>query len=212
MWGALFSGIAFGATLALLVGPVFFALIQTSLKQGFRAGLYMIIGIAGSDLAYILLAYFGLASFATSADFQFWMGLIGGAIMVVFGAVAIVRARHHIRPKEEGYIPVRTIGWRLALRAFALNGINPFVVIYWLTVTSNVISRYPDDGMAHWFFLAGMLATAVGADVAKAYAAKKLSSILTDRVMFWVSTLVGITLVGFGLRTVWVVSAPLVGW
>lgn len=207
MWGALFSGMVLGATLALLVGPVFFALIQTSLRQGFRAGLYMIGGIAFSDLTYIVLAYFGLASFAHTAAFQFWMGSIGGSVMVIFGVASIIKAKSHIRPKDDETPSLkRTSPLQLAVRGFALNGLNPFVVIYWLTVTSNVIGRYPGQAMQHWLFIAAMLVTAVSADVLKAYAAKKLSRLLTDKLMYWIAMLVGIALIAFGLRTVWSVS------
>ena len=51
----LLSGITFGLALALMVGPVFFALIQTSLHEGFRAGSFFATGVFISDASLIAL-------------------------------------------------------------------------------------------------------------------------------------------------------------
>lgn len=203
MMDALLSGILFGCTLALLVGPVFFALLQTSLHKGFRAGLYMVSGIALSDLVYILLAYFGLASFAQEPMFQMVLGTVGGSIMAIFGVVTLIKARG--AKQDAATIDTRVSGWRLSLRAFALNGLNPFVILFWITTTSNVIGKYPGEPMQHAVFLTSMLVTAVGSDVAKAYGAKKLSKLITPKLMYGIALLVGWLLIIFGLRTVYTV-------
>ena len=146
---ALFNGIAFGLVLAFLVGPVFFALLQTSLEHGFYAGAKMIVGIALSDILFILVAYFGMAPIAHTPEFQYWMGIVGGGIMIVFGLAALFKKQPKQTDTRQEKTFKRIRGWRLALRAFALNGLNPFVLIFWLTTTSNIISRYPNDPMDH---------------------------------------------------------------
>jgi len=44
------TGIILGLTLAVLIGPVFFALLQTSIHKGFGAGVLVAIGISASDI------------------------------------------------------------------------------------------------------------------------------------------------------------------
>jgi len=46
---AVFNGVIYGLVLAVLVGPVFFTLIQTSIERGFKSGVYVAIGISLSD-------------------------------------------------------------------------------------------------------------------------------------------------------------------
>ena len=49
----LFSGIGFGLLLAIMLGPVFFTILQTSLHEGFKAGLFLAFGVLLSDAAVI---------------------------------------------------------------------------------------------------------------------------------------------------------------
>jgi hypothetical protein len=42
MLEAVISGITFGLALAFMLGPVFFTLLQTSIQEGFRAGVFLL--------------------------------------------------------------------------------------------------------------------------------------------------------------------------
>lgn len=204
---ALFNGIGFGLILAFLVGPVFFALLQTSLEHGFLAGAKMIVGIALSDILFIVVAYFGMAPIAQTPAFQYWMGIVGGIIMIIFGLASLFKKPPSKEKTAEEKTFKRIRGWRLALRAFALNGLNPFVLIFWLTTTSTIIGRYPNSPLDHGLFLTGMTLTAIGTDLGKAYAARKLSTILTPKIMLYINIAVGLALVLFGARTIYMVWA-----
>ena len=50
---ALGSGILLGLTLSILTGPILFTIIQTSIEEGFRAGITVASGIWISDLLFI---------------------------------------------------------------------------------------------------------------------------------------------------------------
>ena len=58
---AVWNGVLFGLLLTIFIGPVFFALIQTSVHRGFIYGVFMALGIALSDAIYVFLAYLGLS-------------------------------------------------------------------------------------------------------------------------------------------------------
>ena len=52
-----FQGVTLGITLAFLMGPALFVLLQTSLNRGLKAGLFIALGIFLSDvsvLTYVL--------------------------------------------------------------------------------------------------------------------------------------------------------------
>jgi threonine/homoserine/homoserine lactone efflux protein len=52
------SGIGLGFVLSFLTGPVFFALIKTSIEKGFYAGVSLAGGVLVSDIFYVgILSY-----------------------------------------------------------------------------------------------------------------------------------------------------------
>ena len=79
------NGLVFGLLLCVLIGPVFFALIQNSIEKGFKAGFFMAIGIAVSDAFYILVTYLGISQLTNNEQFNMWLGGLGGVIMLGFG-------------------------------------------------------------------------------------------------------------------------------
>ena len=79
------KGVVSGIVLALLIGPVFFTLLQTSIERGFSSGVFVAFGISLSDSFYILISYFGLTQFTHSANFHHYMAYVGGGILLLFG-------------------------------------------------------------------------------------------------------------------------------
>ena len=51
------KGVVTGFVLSIMIGPVFFVLLETSIKKGVRAALALDLGVLLSDLLYILIAY-----------------------------------------------------------------------------------------------------------------------------------------------------------
>ena len=51
------TAIVTGFVLSLMIGPLFFVLLETSLTKGIKAAIALDIGVLISDLLYILIAY-----------------------------------------------------------------------------------------------------------------------------------------------------------
>ena len=71
-------------------GPAFFALINTGIKFGYRTGAFLATGVVMSDLflsvLVCLLVHFGMANLLHSPETQTFFAIIGGVILIVFGA------------------------------------------------------------------------------------------------------------------------------
>ena len=52
------NGIIFGFILSFLLGPAFFILIETSIKKGFKAAIFLNLGIILSDAIYLFASIF----------------------------------------------------------------------------------------------------------------------------------------------------------
>jgi len=194
------QGIGFGLVLAVLLGPVFFALIQTSITKGFTAGAYMAVGVVLSDAVCVLISYFGLLQFISEPATLRWIGIFGGAFMIGYGIFLIVnkkvKAHSPDIPIEKNF---RLKGGSL-LKGFALNFLNPFVIIYWLGVSS-LVSAIPDfTRFDRLLFFVGTLGTVLVTDLIKAYGAKKLRRYVTRTVILWLNRLSGSVLLIFGVK------------
>ncbi|HAA12452.1 MAG TPA: homoserine transporter [Cytophagales bacterium] len=196
---AFWNGILGGLFLAILIGPVFFALMQTAVEKGFFHGIFLALGIMLSDAFYFFLCWLGISSFEENDTVKAYMALAGGVILVGFGIVYIVKpvARKGVKQRDVGS---RT---RLAseiLKGFLLNGVNPGVLFFWIGIVSAVTAnpRYGNSEGAFMFAL-GILLTVFTTDILKAYLANKLSALVTPQFMKIMNRVVGLALFGFGL-------------
>ena len=83
------EGTILGFSLAFLFGfgPAFFALIQTGLYRGLLSGVLLAFGIFLNDLVVVGLSLFGTSTIMSNVENFKTIGIIGGAILIVFGVV-----------------------------------------------------------------------------------------------------------------------------
>lgn len=190
------SGVVYGFVLAFMIGPVFFALIQTSIEKGFASGTSMALGIALSDAIYMVIASLGVAVLANNPAFQAWLGLIGGFILLIFGLGNYLKKVKEATTSQ-AQVPYSNNFIKQIGKGFLLNGINPFVVIIWFGVGVTVMNYTVYEKAA---FFSGTLLTVLFTDIVKAYTANKLSRWLTPSFMNRMNKLVGIALMIFSIK------------
>ncbi len=192
------NGFLFGLLLCVLIGPVFFALIQNAIEKGFWSGFFMAVGIAVSDSIYIVVTYLGISQLVDNPAFNMWLGGIGGGIMLVFGVVYLLKP-----VPQKGLKQLHqqdTNCFQQIMKGFLLNGINPFVLFFWLGIISKVTLDFEySDNEAVIFFVV-LIATVFLADVTKSHFATKLSEIVTPRFIKIMNRVVGIALILFSMR------------
>jgi threonine/homoserine/homoserine lactone efflux protein len=197
MVSVIVNGILFGLLLAVMLGPVFFALIQNSIVKGLRPGIYMALGITIADICYIFLMYFSVRLFRNNDTVSVLLGAIGGAIILVTGILSLLKKVH----KEEEEIKAIKKGFaRQFIKGFALNGINPFVLLYWLGVMTMVTVNYKYDGAEMIAFFIALISTLLITDVSKVVLAHKLRAWITPKRINWMNKIVGVALILFSLR------------
>lgn len=196
---AAWNGILFGLLLTIFIGPVFFALIQTSIERGFYAGLYMAFGIALSDAFYISLTYFGFSQLFNSNDVNLGLGIVGGIIMIGFGINSFFK---RINPVKVQGISAssKVVFSKQIVKGFVLNGINPSVLLFWIGIASMATVNYHYSGNDAIVFFAAIIATVFLTDVLKAYVAHKLKNLLNSSVILILNKIVGVGLILFGFR------------
>lgn len=199
---ALFEGILLGITLAFLIGPSFFALIQTSIANGFKSGLALAIGIFLSDLLCVFLAYLGASQLLYNSDNKVIVGIIGGIILIIFGMLNVIQKK----TIEEKKIEIPKVNLPLTItKGFFLNILNPFVIVFWVGSVSVVSSKY-DFPLLIIAFFSGTLLTAFTTDILKSLIALKIRHILKPQLVIIINRIAGIVLILFGMSLIYRVA------
>ena len=203
MNAALIEGVSMGLLLSALIGPVFFTLIQSSLERGFRYAAVLALGIIVSDSVYVVFTFYGIKFLSNAGSFEVVLGYLGGAILISFGLSSLFKGRAKIIDTTEQHKP-KVRKRNAFFKGFSINGINPFVLLFWISIASLVHVKQTFTSWDIWMYYSGILGTVFTVDLTKAFIAKRLSKFITPSVMFWLNKAVGTAMIGFGIRMLWV--------
>lgn len=206
MFSVFISGIVCGLTIAIMIGPSFFSLIQTSIHRGFRSGMYLAIGISLSDLAFVMLSYLGISQIINEPGNQLLFGIIGGAILIGYGAYTFMKkVKISIDSNEDEQTPLKIIKlkkpafYTYIIKGFFLNLANPFLIIFWMGIMGFVSANYGTHSAETYTFFTGTLLTVLATDLIKCFIGKKTKQFLNPKLLSFLNHLLGIILIVFGL-------------
>ncbi|HQI70539.1 MAG TPA: LysE family transporter [Bacteroidales bacterium] len=207
MLHALVSGFILGLTLAVVFGPAFFSLLQTSILRGFRIGAYLAIGIMLSDFTLVALSFLGVSQLITNDDYSKLFGIIGGLVLLGYGAFVfrkkVVYNESEINKMEKksnsifGDSPSKPYVY--ILKGYFLNLLNPFLLITWMGIMGYVAAEYNSDIRKLAVFFGVALGTVFSTDLLKCFVANKLKKLLRPNILSVVNRGLGILLFIFGL-------------
>ncbi|HOW29960.1 MAG TPA: LysE family transporter [Bacteroidales bacterium] len=194
----LIQGMILGLTLAALLGPAVFTLLQTSIHRGWRSGLFLASGIILSDFTVLMLAYLGALQLINKKDNYLLAGIIGGIILIMFGVYTFNRKVHF--DENNNPVEIRVAGpLTYILKGYFLNIMNPFVWFFWISAMVGVSSNFGEDKHGIVIFFTGTLAVVYATDILKVLVASKLKSYLNRKILLFINRIVGLILVCFGL-------------
>lgn len=200
---SLLQGIQTGLLLCIMLGPIFFALIQAGVERGMRAGLMVGLGIWISDLIFIFSVFFGasyLVAVTEWTGFKATFGAIGGIILLGFGIGMMVTKSPPLPTIEEGRPAIGAKTYLgLWIKGFLINTINPFTFFFWLSVMSLIMLGEDYSTNAATLFFIGVMATIILTDTLKVALAKFIRRYMTDRHIHLLRIISGAALVVFGV-------------
>ncbi len=183
-------------------GPAFFALINTGIKFGYKTGSFLAAGVVLSDfflcLLVCVLVHFGMANLLHSEKAQTFFAIIGGIILIVFGAFFFKK----IPVKTDDVIDIENqlpSPKLMLLKGFFLNLFNPTVWLLWLANVT-AISKTLDYSMFKMVvFFSIVLGAVLFVELFKVKLAGKIKNYLTNKIMTIVNYITGSALIIFGL-------------
>ncbi|HMQ46392.1 MAG TPA: LysE family translocator [Saprospiraceae bacterium] len=203
----LWEGIKVGLILSSMIGPIFFALVQTSVEEGFRAGAMLGLGIWISDLIFISGVYFALSfvSKLVNTDyFALYLGWGGSITLFIFGLGILLTSP---RPNWQANASRFSSYWTLWLKGFLVNTINPFTFFFWLGLSTTVVIQGQLNPSQVIQYFAGILGTIIVTDTVKVALAKKIRTYMRPIHLLWLRRISGVALIVFAvallIRVIW---------
>ncbi|HWV70660.1 MAG TPA: LysE family transporter [Pseudosphingobacterium sp.] len=191
------SGVGLGIILSFLTGPAFFALLKTSIEKGFYGGVSFAFGVFVADILYVALSLYGSSYIAREREILLPLGIIGSVVLLGVGIhyilkkVTIKRSKCLSKREHSGYF----------IKGFAMCIFNPTLLLYWISVTSGVVSISSNFDLKRIIpFFACVLLTQLGIDSLKAFYADKLSHKIEECTLNKINKFAGALIIVFALR------------
>lgn len=188
-----------------MIGPVFFLLLETSIRKGVRAALSFDLGVLISDIIYILIAYifYSEVSNLTKGENEGILKIIGGSLFLVYGIVTFFKTpKEHLEQDLEKNSHTTKDYIKLFIKGLILNMANPMVIFYWFSVMALGAKTDSSDvsfSTQMFIYITTLLGVFFSIDVLKIIGAKKLRPFINNRVLKSLSRITGAVLFAFGI-------------
>ena len=123
-------------------GPLFAANISYGLRDGVKSGIKMAIGHTIVEFPLVILLGIGVFSLEIFPEFRILISIFGAITLFAFAFMQIKT----VLQKKEDVISIPKQG--PLVTGIALSALNPFFIIWWLTIGFKLIS----DAMLIWAF------------------------------------------------------------
>ena len=121
---------------ALAPGPLFFVTLSQGIKSGTKSGFIFSVAHTLVEFSLVMLLALGLLSVASEPVVRLAVGVAGGVALLVFGVMQIRGSfSSKIGEEESGSKANRS----LLFIGLAFTGLNPYFIIWWLTIGANLI-------------------------------------------------------------------------
>ena len=134
--------IAVSASGVMAPGPLFAANISYGLRDGVKSGIKMAIGHTIVEFPLVILLGIGVFSLETFPEFRTLISVFGAITLFAF---AFMQIKTVLQKKEDSILNPKQ---GPLITGIALSALNPFFIIWWLTIGFKLIS----DAMLIWAF------------------------------------------------------------
>ncbi|MBC7439445.1 MAG: LysE family transporter [Flavobacterium sp.] len=196
------SAIFPGFILSIMIGPVFFVLLETSVVKGFRAAISFDLGVVLADIIFILIAYFSSYRLIESIKDDPALFIFGGLVMFTYGIISFVKNKKENKKGIDEEDPAELAQnnyLSLFIKGFFLNFINVGVLGYWLVILITIGPKMELNPTRMFTFLTTMVATYFVIDIFKILLAKQLRNKLNPKNIRLIKKFISVVLMASGV-------------
>ena len=180
--------------MSVMLGTVFFALVQNSIDCGFRTGVFISLGVISSDILLIFLSWFNAELILEGSKTDFIVRLCGAVFLLLYGISNLLRKDSAAYPKTEKKQLLKFISM-----GFLLNILNPGNYIGWLAVTTQLKTVAKYEASEATIYFACALSAIFLMETLIAWSASFLKPYITDQFLRWVNRLIGFLFIAFAI-------------
>jgi len=194
MTESIIYGLATGMVMSIMLGTVFFALVQNSIDQGFKSGISIALGVIVSDILLISTAYFNSALIPKGGITESIVRVCGAVFLIIYGL-------NNFRQNRTISYPVTRAGriFFFMRTGFFLNLLNPGNFIGWVVVTTNItqVARY-NPHQCFLFYLSA-IAAIFSMEILISLGAAQLKKFISDKLLTSINYAVGVIFILFSV-------------
>jgi threonine/homoserine/homoserine lactone efflux protein len=197
MFEAILLGLGAGIISSFLTGPVFFAMIKTSIEKGFMAGFSLAIGVIISDIFLIGLVVFGSQFFEYKESFDKYVGIIGGVFLLGVGIYYLFSKISINYNEENAVVKISKRGY--LIKGFLMCILTPSTLMFWIIVSSIISVKLNNmlNEKLFCFFIA--MTTQLTIDGFKSYYSSKLRHRIEETTLKKLNKVAGVIIILFAL-------------
>jgi threonine/homoserine/homoserine lactone efflux protein len=192
----LFSYILLGLTLAAPIGPVNSARLDKGIKNGFWHAWIVGAGSMAADAIFMLLVYVGMVQFLDIPAVQTFLWLFGGFILIYSGIESMTSV------KTFTYDTVRKKDslTKCFLTGFIMSISSPLSILFWLGIYGSILAKTAsENGTGDLLVYSSMIFLGLTLwDIFVALLTTSLRRYFHSNILFIITVLSGISLIGFG--------------
>jgi threonine/homoserine/homoserine lactone efflux protein len=180
--------------MSVMLGTVFFALVQNSIDYGFRTGIFIALGVIASDLILITLSWFNAELIPPGGTTDLIVRICGALFLLFYGLSNLLKKDKAAYPQTE-----KKQLLKFSSMGFLLNILNPGNYIGWLAVTTQLktVAKY-EVAQATIYFI-GALSAIFLMECLISWSASFLKPYITDRFLQLVNRLIGVLFIAFAI-------------
>lgn len=187
-------GFLTGMVMSIMLGTVFFALVQNSIDHGFKTGVLISLGVITSDILLISLSWFNAELIPEGSTTDWVVRLCGASFLLFYGFSNLFKKEIVAFPKTKKMQVAKFVSM-----GFLLNVLNPGNYIGWLAITTQLqtVAKYSMSEAA--FYFVGALSAIFMMECLISWGASFLKPYITARFLRLVNRLVGVLFIGFAI-------------
>lgn len=180
--------------MSIMLGTVFFALVQNSIDHGFKTGAFIALGVISSDVLLITLSWFNAELIPEGGTTDLIVRICGATFLLFYGLSNLLKKDKAAYPKTEKKQILKFLSM-----GFLLNVLNPGNYIGWLAITTQLktVAKYSLSEAV--FYFAGALSAIFMMECLISWGAAHLKPYITDRFLSLVNKVVGVLFIGFAI-------------
>ena len=191
---AIFLGLGAGFLMTVLLGAIFFLLLNQSIQNGYKSCIPIALGVITGDAIFVTLAVIFTSQITSFLSlYQNYISIIGGVVLIVLGVINM-RKKLPINKVHEGK-------GSLYAKAFTINFLNPANAAWWLSLYSLApMSEFqlPNKLTFGAFAIIGIFTT----EIAVAFGAQNLKKWLNGPRLQKLNFGIGLVFILLGLKLV----------